>query len=108
MTAVVGPRDTRRSRFAVVAAAAVFGITYGLSSPLIALALDRDGYSKFAIGLNAAMQALGILTVALLLPGATSGWRMRGVLLAALVMVGGVLLGELWKAPLRRERAIAA
>ena len=35
----------------------IFGITYGLSSPLIALELSNRGHGEFVIGLNAAMQA---------------------------------------------------
>jgi MFS family permease len=82
----------RRTWFAVVAAASMFGITYGLSSPLIALELQRRGHGEFVIGLNAAMHALGVLTVAWMLPRAASRWGMRGILMGALLLVGVVLV----------------
>lgn len=55
-------------RAAIIATAAAFGLTYGLSAPLIALELDRQGISGFVIGANAAMHALGVLLIAPVLP----------------------------------------
>jgi len=46
----------------------VFGLSYGVTAPLIAIALAADGYSDFYIGLNAAMHAIGVFAVAPLLP----------------------------------------
>lgn len=46
----------------------VFGLSYGVTAPLIAIALAADGYSDFYIGVNAAMHALGVFAVAPLLP----------------------------------------
>lgn len=90
-----------RNRLAVLAAACMFGITYGLASPLIALELHRRGYGETLIGLNAAMQALGILTVAMLLPRLAVRWGLRRVLLGGLVLAGLAMLsfpalGWLW------------
>ncbi len=55
---------TRRmfSTAAVIAAATIFGLTYSLSAPLIALDLDACGYSETFISFNAAMHAGGVLT----------------------------------------------
>ena len=53
---------------AVIAAAAIFGVTYGLSAPLIALDLAARGFGEVTIGLNAAMHAVGVLLVAPVLP----------------------------------------
>jgi len=80
-----------RTRLPLLAGAGVFGITYGLTSPLFALELTRRGYSEFTVGLNASMQALGVLTVALWLPGITQALGMRRVLLFALLAVALVL-----------------
>jgi hypothetical protein len=41
------------STAAVIAAATIFGLTYSLSAPLIALDLDARGYSETFIGFNA-------------------------------------------------------
>lgn len=81
-----------RAIIAIVIAAAVFGVTYGLSSPLIALELHRLGYSDFIIGLNSAMQALGVLTVAGVLPGVTRRFGLRRTLVLALLLVTSILL----------------
>jgi hypothetical protein len=40
---------------AVIAAASIFGLTYSLTAPLIALQLAQCGYGEFYIGLNAAI-----------------------------------------------------
>lgn len=79
------------ARVALLAGAGIFGVTYGLTSPLIALELTRRGHGEFVIGLNASMQALGVLTVALWLPRATSAFGMHRVLLLALLAVAAVL-----------------
>ncbi|WP_342315357.1 MFS transporter [Lysobacter sp. FW306-1B-D06B] len=92
MTAQDSVPARRRTAIAIVAAASMFGITYGLSSPLIALELQRRGHGEVLIGLNAAMHALGVLTVAWMLPRAASRWGMRRILIVALMLVGVVLM----------------
>ncbi|MFT3974934.1 MAG: MFS transporter [Amaricoccus sp.] len=58
----------RRTQVAVIATAAAFGLTYGLSAPLIALELAGRGFSGTVIGVNAAMHAVGVLLIAPVLP----------------------------------------
>lgn len=58
----------------LVATGMIFGLTYGLSAPLLALTLTQMGFGKGFIGANAAMHAVGVLLVAPLLPGL--GWRL--------------------------------
>lgn len=53
---------------AVIFAATIFGLTYGLSSPLIAFRLLDAGMSESLIGLSAAMHAVGVFIVAPFLP----------------------------------------
>jgi MFS family permease len=79
------------STAAVIGAATIFGLTYSLSAPLIALDLDAAGYSETFIGLNAAMHAIGVLLVAPFLPrlAARAGARsliVWGLLLSAVVL----------------------
>lgn len=57
-----------RTRAGLIATAAAFGLTYGLSAPLIALELDARGVSNLLIGANAAMHAIGVLIIAPQLP----------------------------------------
>jgi MFS family permease/uncharacterized membrane protein HdeD (DUF308 family) len=71
----------------LVATATCFGLTYGLTAPLLALSLTQMGFGKGFIGANAAMHAVGVLAIAPLLPGLA--WRtgpklpIAGALLAA-------------------------
>ena len=53
---------------AVIFSVTVFSLTYGLSSPLIAFKLLNAGMSESAIGVNAAMHAVGVFLIAPFLP----------------------------------------
>jgi MFS family permease len=79
------------ARAAVVCVAAIFGFTYSLSAPLIALSLTAAGASESMIGLNAAMHAVGVLLVAPFLPGIAARFGMRRVILASLAVSIAVL-----------------
>lgn len=57
----------------IIGTAMTFGLTYGLSAPLLALSLAQQGFGQSFIGANAAMHAVGVLAVAPLLPGLA--WR---------------------------------
>ena len=50
-----------RGQYAIMACLTVFSLTQGLSYPLLALALKARGHDEAAIGLSAAMTALGVL-----------------------------------------------
>jgi len=69
----------------VIAAAAMFGVTYGLSAPLIALDLSERGFSEMTIGLNAAMHAVGVLLVAPVLPRLAARFGQRRLTIVALL-----------------------
>lgn len=90
-TAAAGARASRTTQASVIAAAAVFGLTYGLSAPLIALDLSRRGLGETAIGLNAAMYALGVLAIAVLLPELARRFGSRALLAAGLALVALLL-----------------
>ncbi|HWX49493.1 MAG TPA: MFS transporter [Roseomonas sp.] len=83
--------NTARDRVAIILTAAIFGLTYGLSAPLIALQLSDAGLAETLIGLNAAMHALGVLLIAPFLPGLTAWLGMGRTALLALVMAAAVL-----------------
>lgn len=57
------PAQRRRSLAAVISSAAVAGLTFGLTIPLLSLLLERDGVGSTWIGLNAAVASLAILCV---------------------------------------------
>lgn len=90
-----------RARAAIIATAAAFGLTYGLSAPLIALELHERGVSGLIIGANAAMHALGVLLIAPLLPRivARSGLARparAALAAAALLLAAFPVLPALW------------
>jgi MFS family permease len=77
----------------VIAAAAIFGLTYGLAAPLIALDLRRRGLGETAIGLNAALYGLGALAAAALLPALSARFGLRALMAAGLAAVALALPG---------------
>lgn len=56
------------NKIGILLAVMIFGLTYGLSAPLIAIRLVNEGYSEIFVGINAAMHAVGVFIVALFLP----------------------------------------
>lgn len=86
------PASTRLwSRAAVVVTAAIFGLTYSLSAPLIALDLAERGVGDLMIGANAAMHAIGVLVMAAVLPRLATRYGIRPLILAALVVAAIVM-----------------
>jgi MFS family permease len=79
-------RHRTLSGAAVVAAAMIFGLTYSLSATLIALDLAERGLGDTAIGLNAAMQAVGVLATAPFLPWLVARFGVHVLMLAAIVV----------------------
>ncbi len=79
------------SMAAVIATASIFGLTYSLTAPLIAVQLAQRGYGEFYIGLNAAMHAAGVLLIAPLLPFLAMRFGARRLIVAALLGTAGLL-----------------
>ena len=73
----------RRGLIAVIVSVTSIGLSMGLTMPLIALVLERDGTSNTVIGLNTAVGALAMLVMAPLLPR----------LMAAIGTLGSLYLG---------------
>jgi MFS family permease len=92
----ISPNERRASVAAVIAIAATFGLTYGLGAPLIALDLARYGASEVLIGVNAAMQAVGVLAIAPLLPRLAVKFGVRSLMVAALVTSAAVFMLLPW------------
>jgi MFS family permease len=79
------------SMAAVIATASIFGLTYSLTAPLIALQLAQRGYGEFYIGLNAAMHAAGVLLIAPLLPSLAVRFGSRALIVTALIVTAALL-----------------
>lgn len=62
------PRQRLRSLAAVIAAAGSAGLTFGYTVPLLALMLERQGYSQSEIGLNAAAGPLAAIMMGPFIP----------------------------------------
>lgn len=77
---------------AVIATAAMFGLTYSLSASLIALDLVERGSSEFLIGTNAAMHAVGVLITAMFLPKIVPIFGMKRMVVFALIAAALVLM----------------
>ncbi len=86
------PSSDILSRAAVIATAAMFGLTYSLSAPLIAMNMAREGASETLIGMNAAMHAIGVLITALLLPRLVARLGPRRLILLSLAASACVLV----------------
>ncbi|MBT2370451.1 MFS transporter [Pseudomonas fluorescens] len=83
---------TLRSKAQVIIAVMIFGLTYGLSAPLIALKLTSAGYSETSVGLNAAMHAVGVFIIAPFLPSLCRRVPPRTLLFVSLISTLVLLL----------------
>ena len=91
--ALAAPLDRKRliALIAVIIAASIFGLVYGLTAPLIGVDLADLGYGEFVIGLNATMHAVGVLLIAPVLPRLTRRFGTRTLVIAALAASGLLL-----------------
>lgn len=80
------------SRGAVILTAMMFGLTYSLSSALIALDLAARGLGETLIGANVAMHAVGVLGTALVLPRIVARFGARRLVVGALILAAMVLM----------------
>ena len=81
--------ERRRSLFAVIASMTVVSVIYGLSVPLLALVLERQGVDSTMIGINTAVQPLATLLIAPIAP------RVIRALGSARVMICATLVSAL-------------
>lgn len=75
-----------RNSVMILLAITIFGLTYGLSAPLIALKLSAAGYSETLIGINAAMHAAGVLIIAPALPALCRRFSPQVLLITSLLV----------------------
>ena len=72
-----------RNLVAACAAVTVFGLTFGMSYPLLSLLLEERGVSPSMIGMNSAMMPIGILLFSSVIPIASGTFGARKTALAA-------------------------
>lgn len=86
------PAQRRRGLIAITASVTAIGVCIGLTMPLIALLLERDGVGTTVIGLNSAVSSLAMLVVAPLLPGLMSRIGTLSSLYAGLAVAAAAIL----------------
>ncbi|MCB8875195.1 MFS transporter [Acidisoma silvae] len=89
-------RSSLPAIISLIATGLIFGLTYGLTAPLIALVLRQMGFDDSFIGANATMHALGVLLVAPILP--RLAWRIGPKLPITLALLGAAILLVLFPA----------
>ena len=80
-------RGQALSLAAVIASISTVGVTFGLTSPLLSLILERQGFSYTLISLNTAMAAAGTIVLAPLLPRLVRRFGSANVLLASIATI---------------------
>ena len=76
---------------AVIGCISIVGLAMGLTIPLVSLVLEHRGYSSSAIGLVAAMPALGLLLFSPLVPKLVVRWGAQRAMFSSLI-VGGLII----------------
>ncbi len=84
--------DNNRALLAAISCAAVCGIVFGLSMPLISLRLEHMTGSGVLVGLNGAVAAMSTLVMAPMVPRLMAFAPARTLLIGALVLAAGVFL----------------
>ncbi|HEX2525310.1 MAG TPA: MFS transporter [Geminicoccus sp.] len=77
--------------FVVILMASVFAMAQGLSYPLLAFILERQGVSPAIIGLNTAMTPLGIIASAAFIPWIAKRMGAANMALVSALMLAGLL-----------------
>ena len=86
------PENKKKALFAIFACVAMYGLTLGLSRPLLALILEARGIDRGIIGLNAAMPAIGVFLSTPFIPMLVEKLGMQRFLALALAVDLVVLL----------------
>jgi MFS family permease len=78
--------------FAAISAVTVFGFALGLVFPLLSLVMEKHGVPPKVIGLNTAMQPLGILVSGFVVPHLTSRLGTRPVAIIAAFLTAAIIV----------------
>jgi MFS family permease len=81
-----------RGLVAAIAAIAAFGVSIGLTQPLLSLVLEARGHSSTLIGVNTTVQFLGIMVAAPLIPGLIRRLGVLAVMFAGVAISAATLL----------------
>ncbi len=81
-----------RNLAAACASITVFGLTFGMTYPLLSLILESRGVSTEMIGINSAMMPIGVLLFSSVIPVATRRFGARRVAVIAAVVTSMLIL----------------
>jgi MFS family permease len=84
--------ERRRSFAAATGCTAIAGMAMGITWPLLALILDRQGVSESLIGLSSASQSLAVFVAAPLVPRLLRRLGLAGCVLGSIGLVGAMML----------------
>ncbi|MEZ5773176.1 MAG: MFS transporter [Hyphomicrobiaceae bacterium] len=91
-TSTLSRRHRWQNLIAATACVTVFGFALGEMFPLLSLIMEREGVSPEVIGINSAMQPIGILFAGFVIPPAVRAFGARPVVLAAAVLAALIVL----------------
>lgn len=89
-------RHWKASLATIISMISVVGLTLGLTLPLLAIILERRGVSAAMIGLNTAVQALGLLVVTPFVPRLLRALGTKRFLVTNLAITAATLLALRW------------
>ena len=81
-----------RNLVAACSAITVFGLTFGMSFPLLSLILESRGVSERMIGINSAMMPIGILLISSVIPAAANKFGSRNLAIWAAMATSVIIL----------------
>lgn len=90
--AVLSAPQRRKALAGIFSCIGVYGITAGMSLPLMSLILEERGYDRTIIGLNAATMAVALLACSPFMPRIIGRFGFRKVILISLLLEGGAFL----------------
>ncbi len=86
-------KPNNRNLIAACAAISVFGLSFGMSYPLLSLILESRGVSAGMIGVNSAMGPLGILVFSGVIPVLTKRFGARRMVVLAALITAALMIG---------------
>ena len=85
--AAAASRERTLGLIAVIASIAIVSVTFGITSPLLSILLERQGVDSVLIGMTASCSAAGFITFAPLLPRAVRRFGTANVMLGCIAAV---------------------
>jgi MFS family permease len=89
---VLSASQRRKALAGILSCVGVYGVTAGLSMPLMSLILEARGYGRTVIGLNSATMAVALLLFSPLIPAVIKRFGFRKLMFISLVTEAGCFI----------------